>query len=99
MYAEKMPFSDALWWSFVTCTTVGYGDLSPETTIGRVTAVILMMFGIGFLGMLTGSITTFFTNRIKTKSETKPDDLQALLDSATDEERQKIFEIAKIIVK
>ncbi|MGN1097826.1 MAG: ion transporter, partial [Clostridia bacterium] len=38
MYFEQMAFQDALWWSFVTATTVGYGDLSPETNAGRIIA-------------------------------------------------------------
>lgn len=57
---EKMKFVDALWWSFVTTTTVGYGDISPTTSLGRIIAVVLMIVGIGFIGMLTGTIATFF---------------------------------------
>jgi len=53
-------YADALWWSIVTATTVGYGDLSPETNIGRAIALILMIFGIGLIGMITGSIATYF---------------------------------------
>lgn len=53
-------FSDAIWWSFVTATTVGYGDISPATTAGRIVASCLMLIGIGTIGMLTGSIATFF---------------------------------------
>ncbi len=59
-YVDAMPFEDALWWSFVTTTTVGYGDISPSSVSGRLIAVILMMVGIGFLGMLTGTIATYF---------------------------------------
>jgi len=53
-------FPDAVWWAFVTATTVGYGDISPESGIGRVIAAILMLTGIGFIGMLTGTIATYF---------------------------------------
>lgn len=53
-------FGDALWWSIVTATTVGYGDLSPETVLGRIVAAVLMLVGIGTIGMITGSIATFF---------------------------------------
>jgi voltage-gated potassium channel len=53
-------FEDALWWAVVTATTVGYGDLSPESGLVRVVAVLLMVFGIGTIGMLTGSIATYF---------------------------------------
>jgi len=58
-------FGDALWWSFVTVTTVGYGDISPVTAAGRLVAVILMIVGIGFIGMLTGTIATFFIRKPK----------------------------------
>jgi len=51
---------DALWWSFVTVTTVGYGDISPSTPIGRGIACILMLSGIGFISMLTSAVSTYF---------------------------------------
>ncbi len=63
-YAEKGytigSFEDAIWWSFVTTTTVGYGDISPVTSLGRIIAAVLMIVGIGFIGMLTGTIATYF---------------------------------------
>ncbi|MDZ7836269.1 MAG: potassium channel family protein [Alkalibacterium sp.] len=45
--AENVHFIDSLWWAFVTSTTVGYGDISPTTAIGRLTAMFLMLTGIG----------------------------------------------------
>jgi len=64
-------FGDAIWWSLVTTTTVGYGDISPETTGGRVIAGILMVVGIGFLGMVTGSVATYFVNRLSCEKNEK----------------------------
>lgn len=55
---------DALWWSLVTTTTVGYGDISPVTLGGRLLAGLLMLVGIGLLGMVTGSIATYFVNKL-----------------------------------
>lgn len=63
--AEGRSFTDSLWLSFVTVTTVGYGDISPSTTAGRIIAAILMLVGIGFLGILTGTISTFFIKQEK----------------------------------
>ena len=53
-------FADALWWSIVTCTTVGYGDHFPVTTGGQIVAVTLMIVGIAALSMLTASIAALF---------------------------------------
>ncbi len=98
-FAEKMTFSNALWWSIVTCTTVGYGDISPATGIGRVLAVLLMIFGIGLIGMLTGAITTYFTSQHNADINNKNQELDELISSMDDEQKQKLAEIAKIIMK
>jgi len=55
-------FEDALWWSIVTATTVGYGDFVPQTQLGRIIATMLMMAGISFMGIYTGIITLYFIN-------------------------------------
>lgn len=59
-YAENMSISDGIWWAFVTATTVGYGDISPDTTAGRFIAMILMLVGIGLVGSLSSAITSYF---------------------------------------
>ena len=51
---------DGLWWTVVTLTTVGYGDFSPVTTGGRVTAVVLMLAGIGVVSFITANIAAYF---------------------------------------
>lgn len=62
-------YGDAFWWSFVTVTTVGYGDISPTTTIGRAIACILMLSGIGFLSMLTSTVSTYFLMKTQSRKE------------------------------
>jgi voltage-gated potassium channel Kch len=52
-------FGDAVWWSIVTVTTIGYGDVSPTTTLGRVVGAFLMFAGIGALGLFTAAIAAY----------------------------------------
>lgn len=51
-------FPDALWWSVVTVTTVGYGDIVPVTHVGRALAYVLMFGGIGLFGALTANFAS-----------------------------------------
>lgn len=51
---------DAIWWSYVTITTVGYGDKYPVTTEGRIIAVILMTVGVGLFGTFTAFVSSWF---------------------------------------
>ncbi len=54
---------NAIWWTIVTITTVGYGDYSPSSIPGRILAVIIMFSGIGLISVLTGSISSIFTTK------------------------------------
>lgn len=51
---------DAIWWAYVTVTTVGYGDKFPVTTEGRIIAAILMTAGVGLFGTFTAYISSWF---------------------------------------
>ncbi|MBS4215233.1 potassium channel family protein [Neobacillus rhizophilus] len=73
-------YGDALWWTVVTTTTVGYGDLYPETTVGRLIASVLMFVGIGLIGVVTGTVASLFSN----KKTDLPDQLKYVRDKIDD---------------
>ncbi|MFV0428563.1 MAG: potassium channel family protein [Arachnia sp.] len=61
--------SDALFWAITTITTVGYGDLYPITTMGRIIAVLLMVTGVALLGTVTATLSSWFVERVKTAED------------------------------
>ena len=61
---------DGVWWSVVTVTTVGYGDLYPKNVEGRLIGIAVMLLGIGFLAVLTGAIASQFV-----QNDTKSDEM------------------------
>lgn len=58
-------FGDAIWWAFVTITTVGYGDFFPVTAVGRLVAVGLMISGIALLGTVTATFARWFVEIVQ----------------------------------
>lgn len=58
-----------IWWATQTVTTVGYGDVVPQQTAGKVIAVFLMLGGLSFLAVLTGAITSGFVTRAQADSQ------------------------------
>ena len=54
---------NSLWWTIVTMTTVGYGDMAPQTFTGRIFAIIIMLSGISFIAIVTGTISSIFTSK------------------------------------
>ena len=51
---------DGIWWAMTTMTTVGYGDIYPQTDAGRVLAILVMVVGIGFGSVLIGAVAERF---------------------------------------
>lgn len=104
-YAEGMSISDGLWWAFVTATTVGYGDISPASPTGRLVAMALMLVGIGLIGSLTSTITSFFFNARSRKRNFESETVENIknrlddIKSLSDEEIDTICSILKTLNK
>ncbi len=86
LHIESSPESNitnaeqALWWSFVTITTVGYGDTYPVTSAGRLVAAVLMISGVGLFGTFTGFMATWF---IQPGEEAQEDELSLIRERLT----------------
>ncbi|WP_228835928.1 potassium channel family protein [Nocardia brasiliensis] len=68
--SKVVHFGDALWWSAVSVTTVGYGDVYPVTAEGRLISLVLMTFGIGLISFAIGTTTSWVIDQLKTVEET-----------------------------
>ena len=64
----------------MTQTTVGYGDEVPKNTAGRLVGAVLMLIGIGFLTVVTASITAAFIENARRRAGTSDTDLESKLD-------------------
>lgn len=89
--AEIRDIGDALWWAVVTCTTVGYGDVTPVTPAGRTLAVLLMGLGISIVSVITANIASVLveqdTESDLARLESKIDSLTTALSELVDQGR------------
>lgn len=77
--ASITSLGNALWWAVTTVTTVGYGDLYPVTTLGRLVAVSLMVVGVSLVGLVTATVASWFIAQGQATTEAEAEDLAARL--------------------
>lgn len=81
-------FGEALWWALTTITTVGYGDLYPVTSTGRVVAAILMISGIALVGVVTATLASWLVQKVSEVAEDEAaatrDQVEALTQQISD---------------
>lgn len=69
---EAINYYDAIWWAWITITTIGYGDITPETDGGKLFMCFYAFFGIGLLLVLIGSGIEFFKLDLEKENELIP---------------------------
>ena len=83
--------SDAIWWAYVTITTVGYGDQFPVTNMGRIIGILVMTAGVGLFGTLSG----FLANKLLTPPAQKEAQAEAATD--TNDPKVRIAELKRML--
>ncbi|WP_103062831.1 ion channel [Actinomyces qiguomingii] len=83
--ASITTFPDAVWWSLVTITTVGYGDLVPVTTVGRCTAILLMIGGVAVIGVVTATLASWIVSLVNEESQEQEAATQAQVTALQDQ--------------
>jgi voltage-gated potassium channel len=78
-------YGEALWWAMVTITTVGYGDKVPVTGAGQGIAVVFMIAGVALFGLLTATISAYFTEATRDGLGARVDDLRQQLTRIEDQ--------------
>ena len=80
---------DALWWAVATVTTVGYGDVVPESTTGRLVGTALMLTGIGLIPLITSVVVSILvTQRTREAREAEMANLSKVLERLDELERR-----------
>ena len=64
---------DGIWWAWVTVSTVGYGDIVPQSDVGRVFGAILILVGICLVSLFTAAVSAFFISKEEEVLEEKED--------------------------
>jgi voltage-gated potassium channel len=68
-HREYPSLGRALWFTLQTVTTVGYGDVTPTSTVGRAVGAVVMLTAIGFITIVTAAITSTFVEAARRKAE------------------------------
>jgi len=93
-------YDDALWYVIVTITTVGYGDISPESVGGRIVGAIIMIAGVFFMSLLTASLASIMIeNENKEESEKNLNEMKLQMEKMQEEMLTEINELKEIIKK
>jgi voltage-gated potassium channel len=79
----------AIYWSVITLTTVGYGDISPITPVGKAIAIVTAFLGIATLAIFSGIVATSFANQLARKKVLYEQQLRDALSDGLVEEREK----------
>jgi voltage-gated potassium channel len=101
-HSEYPNVGRGLWWAMQTVTSVGYGDVTPAKTSGRIIASVVMLWGIAFLAILIAAITSTFVARAereRARAETKDEESNERLGAQLDDLRSRLERVEQMLTR
>ena len=101
-HSEYPNIGRGLWWAMQTVTTVGYGDVTPHNTAGRIIASGVMLWGIAFLAILIAAITSTFVARAESerdRAEARGGEPDKGLDEQFDDLRSRLERVEQMLTR
>jgi voltage-gated potassium channel len=98
--AEIVTASDALWYVLATISTVGYGDLVPVSSGGRVLGAVIIVIGVGIFGTFTGYLANLFLAPRRASADARPTDPQRRVEQLRDlvtQQQATIDELERVL--
>ncbi len=88
---------EAMWWAVATLTTVGYGDVTPITAMGKIFGALITIIGIGTVALPSGILASGFSDQLKRRKNTYENELSLAMQDGiiTEKERNKLEKIAE----
>tara|TARA_R110002096_G_scaffold42144_15_gene113783 strand:+ start:10895 stop:11839 length:945 start_codon:yes stop_codon:yes gene_type:complete len=90
---------DGIWWAWVTVTTVGYGDLVPDSPQGRIFGGVLMILGLGLFSLITASFSAFLISREEAEIIEKEEDIIEKQEEIIAKERRVASKEGRVIAQ
>jgi voltage-gated potassium channel len=90
-------YESAIWYSFISMATVGYGDISPITGAGRIIGVVIILTGMGYVSLVTATLALMFIEEFRKESEKTKEEIQKRVQQRTLRYEKKIDELLEKI--
>lgn len=90
-------FGDALWFLFVSFTTIGYGDIVPVTMPGRLVTTAVVLYGILVVALATGVIVGYYSEILRARANTSLDEMIGELENLPNLSREELLSLAQRI--
>ena len=98
-HSEYPNVGRGLWWAIQTVTTVGYGDVTPKHTSGRIVAAALMLWGIAFLSILIAAITSTFVARAERERARAEAEDETRLEAHLDDLSSRLERVERVLTR